>query len=73
MTGAKNDLDEFLSKGELIAAPQRGDLLQGTVIALDPSGLILDLGLKRDGIVLKADLDKLPDQEGKFGWETPYP
>ena len=67
MTGAKNDLDEFLSQGDLIAAPQRGDLLQGTVIALDPSGLIIDLGLKRDGIVLKADLDKLPDQEGQFG------
>ena len=67
MTGTNHDLDEFLSEGELIAAPERGDLLQGTVIALDHSGLIIDLGLKRDGIVLKADLDKLPDQEIKFG------
>jgi small subunit ribosomal protein S1 len=39
----------------------RGDVRVGTVLAHGPQGLIVDLGLKRDGVVLPAELEKLAD------------
>ena len=53
---------------ESISVPEanRGDLLQGRVIALDSYGIIVDLGLKRDGLVPRADLELLPPAESKL-------
>ena len=31
--------------------PQAGDIRTGVIVAITPQGLIIDLGLKRDGIV----------------------
>ena len=36
---------------------ERGDLVSGVVLAVDNYGLIVDVGLKRDGIVPRRDLD----------------
>ncbi len=66
MPETPEDLEFLLSHLNQIAQPKRGDLLQGTVIAADSSGLVVDLGLKRDGIVPRADLDKLPPEEADF-------
>jgi small subunit ribosomal protein S1 len=57
------DLASLLSAEELFPNAERGDLLQGIVIALDTNGLIIDLGMKRDGVIPRSDLDKLPDRE----------
>lgn len=51
----------LLSQSEPRAIPKRGDLLRGFVIALGQEGLIVDLGLKRDGVVPLADLEKVAD------------
>jgi small subunit ribosomal protein S1 len=39
--------------------PERGDIVTGTVLAVDNFGLIVDVGLKRDGVVSRKDLEKM--------------
>jgi small subunit ribosomal protein S1 len=39
--------------------PERGEIITGTVLAVDKQGLIVDIGLGRDGIVLRQDLERL--------------
>jgi small subunit ribosomal protein S1 len=63
MSEAPDNLEYLLSKLDTISLPRRGDLLTGLVIALDPKGAVVDLGLKRDGIIPVADLDSLPTEE----------
>lgn len=48
------------------SAPQRGDLLRGTIIAMDSHGMIVDVGLKRDGVISRIDLEKLPPTESSL-------
>jgi small subunit ribosomal protein S1 len=43
--------------------PQEGDIRTGTIVAITPQGVIVDLGLKRDGIVPVSDLNKLEPEE----------
>ena len=43
--------------------PQIGDIRKGVVVALSPQGIIVDLGVKRDGLVPQSDLQKLSDEE----------
>ena len=40
-------LEESFAREE----PQRGDIIQGTVLAIDHLGMIVDVGLGRDGVV----------------------
>ena len=42
--------------------PQEGDIRTGTIVAMTPQGAIVDLGLKRDGIVPTSDLNKLEQE-----------
>jgi small subunit ribosomal protein S1 len=37
--------------------PERGDIVTGTILAVDHHGLIVDVGLKRDGVVLRKDIE----------------
>ena len=52
--------DDFLTLVDSIEKVQRGTLLTGQIIAIDALGVIVDLGLKRDGVIPSADLDRLP-------------
>ena len=53
--------------------PQRGDVLSGRVVALDTQGMIVDLGLKRDGVVPRAELDKLREEGVEFEVDQEVP
>jgi small subunit ribosomal protein S1 len=53
--------------------PQRGDVLSGRVVALDTQGMIVDLGLKRDGVVPRAELDKLREEGVEFQVDQEVP
>lgn len=44
-------------------APQVGEIRTGIIVAKTQQGIIIDLGLKRDGIVPVSDLNKLGDEE----------
>lgn len=59
MDHSGEDLEALLAGEEPVSLPQRGQVLEGTVLLVDTSGLIVDLGLKRDGVIPRSDLDNL--------------
>ena len=66
MSEAPNYLECLLSELDEIYLPQRGDLLHGVIISLSPKGGVVDLGLKRDGVIPQSDLAKLPAGEANL-------
>lgn len=66
MVDAQENLESLLSQEYQVTEPQRGDLLRGTVLSIDAKGIIVDLGLKRDGVVPDADLEILPPEEANI-------
>jgi len=59
----KEDLQQLLTEAGEVPDPRRGDLLTGRVISNDSYGMIVDLGLKRDGVIPSSDLELLPPEE----------
>ncbi|HRO25236.1 MAG TPA: S1 RNA-binding domain-containing protein, partial [Promineifilum sp.] len=57
-----NSLEDLLDQHDY-ELPQPGDIRTGVIVANTPQGLIIDLGLKRDGIVPQSDLAKLEPEE----------
>jgi small subunit ribosomal protein S1 len=46
---------------------ERGDLVSGNIVAIDGQGLIVSVeGMKRDGVVLRKDLERLGVQPDKY-------
>ncbi len=43
--------------------PEAGDIRKGVIVDISPEGIIIDLGLKRDGFVPQVDLAKLTEAE----------
>ncbi len=43
--------------------PSVGDIRQGIIVAISDQGIIVDLSLKRDGLVQPSDLDELDPEE----------
>ncbi|MCI0395369.1 MAG: S1 RNA-binding domain-containing protein [Chloroflexi bacterium] len=43
--------------------PEVGDIRTGVIVAISPQGIIIDLGLKRDGLVPPTDLQELSEEE----------
>lgn len=62
-----NEFEQLLTEAAAVPDARRGDLLTGKVISTDDWGMIVDLGLKRDGVVPRADLDLLPPEEARIG------
>jgi small subunit ribosomal protein S1 len=50
--------------------PERGDLLNGVIVAVDSQGVIVDLGMKRDGVVPRTDLERMEGRVFKVGEEV---
>ena len=57
-----NSLQDLLDQHDY-ELPQVGDIRIGTIVAMTPQGVIVDLGLKRDGIAPLSDLQKLEPEE----------
>jgi small subunit ribosomal protein S1 len=55
------DFLALLEQSLSVEQPVRGDIVTGTVLAIDNMGLLIDLGMKRDGVVPRSDLDRLSD------------
>ncbi len=45
---------------------ERGDIVTGAILAVDNYGLIVDIGLKRDGIVSRKDLERMGVEASSF-------
>jgi len=52
-------MDVLLQEGYDYRPPRRGDIRRGVVLSVDSERVVLDLGLKRDGIVSATDLQRL--------------
>lgn len=50
--------------------PERGDLLNGVIVAIDNQGMIVDLGMKRDGVVPRTDLERMEGRVFTVGEEV---
>ncbi len=61
------DFAALLDASFAMEQPERGDILTGTVLAIDNQGMIVDVGLKRDAVVPRSDLERL---EGEFRFEV---
>ena len=53
------DFAALLEASFQVEQPERGDIVTGVIMAVDNQGLIVDIGLKRDGIVPRKDLERL--------------
>jgi small subunit ribosomal protein S1 len=49
----------LLEESFAVEQPVRGDIVTGIVQSIDNMGLLIDLGMKRDGVVPRADLERL--------------
>ncbi len=45
---------------------ERGDIVSGSILAVDNYGLIVDIGLKRDGVVPRKDLERMNVEASDF-------
>lgn len=61
-TNFAEELAELLEQHDY-DLPQVGDIRKGIVVATSQQGVIVDLGLKRDGLVPPSDLSKLSQKE----------
>lgn len=50
---------QYLEQDTDFGHPERGDLREGTIVEMRPSELLINVGLKRDGIIPQSDLQKL--------------
>ena len=57
-----NFMEELLDQHDY-EEPQVGDIRKGIIVAITPQGVIVDLGLKRDGLVPSSDVSKLEPEE----------
>jgi small subunit ribosomal protein S1 len=67
-------MDVLLQEGYDYRSPRRGDIRRGVVLSVESERVVLDLGLKRDGIVSASDLQRLgQDTAGRMqvGDEVP--
>jgi small subunit ribosomal protein S1 len=67
-------MDVLLREGYDYRPPRRGDIRRGVVLSVDSERVVLDLGLKRDGIVSDTDLQRLgqdPAGSMQVGDEVP--
>jgi small subunit ribosomal protein S1 len=63
MTDEKTDsLQELLDQHDY-SLPKVGDIRKGIIVAINDQDIIVDLGLKRDGLVPPTDLSKLDPEE----------
>ncbi len=66
------DFAALLEESFAVEQPERGDIVMGTVLAVDNQGLIVDVGLKRDAVVPRNDLERLgTDVTYEVGQEIP--
>ncbi|MCP4418977.1 MAG: S1 RNA-binding domain-containing protein, partial [Chloroflexi bacterium] len=57
-----NLMEEFLDQHDY-KEPTVGDIRKGIIVAITPQGVIVDLGLKRDGLVPSSDLSKMESED----------
>jgi small subunit ribosomal protein S1 len=55
-------MEEWLTDEFMYREPVRGEIRRGIVVALEPRGALLDVGLKRSGFVPREDIERLEEE-----------
>ena len=50
---------KYLEEGEDFDLPSRGDLREGTIVEVRSSEILVNIGVKRDGVIPQSDLSRL--------------
>lgn len=61
------DFATLLEESFRVEPIAKGDILPGTILAIDDQGILVDVGLKRDGIVPRTDVENLDDCDFEVG------
>jgi small subunit ribosomal protein S1 len=65
--GPADTMATLLAESEDSRTPQRGEIVEGTVMGWDRDGMLVDIGAKSEGIVPRHELQSLgPDPESKY-------
>lgn len=67
ISGEQSEFAALLEEALAVAEVRRGEVLTGTVLYVDSQGAIIDVGLKRDGVVPRSDLDRMGDLSSTIG------
>ena len=62
----ENDFAAMLEAYIEVAPPEQGELLKGTVVEIDTEGILVDLGLKREGLVPVSDLERAEKSKEQY-------
>jgi small subunit ribosomal protein S1 len=55
-------MEEWLTDEYMYKEPVRGEIRTGIVVAVEPRGALLDVGLKRSGFVPRDDIERLEEE-----------
>ncbi len=58
---------ELLENAYTFRMPNRGDILEGTVVKIDPDQILVDIGFKTEGVVPGAELERIKPETIKVG------
>lgn len=60
---AESEMDFLaLLEESFVNQPMRGDIVVGVIQSIDSMGMLVDLGMKRDGVVSRSDLERLGEE-----------
>lgn len=57
-----NPLAELLREECARVLPERGDVMEGTIVSISPAEILVDVGCKSEGVVLARDLERLDSE-----------
>lgn len=57
--GASNPMSELLDQGYAYSLPRRGDIVEGTIVSITSTEMLVDIGCKSEGVVTSRDLEQL--------------
>ena len=57
--GPKDGTDDTVSDDYTYRPPKRGEIRHGTIIAIGKDGVVIELGLKREGIIPQNDVQRV--------------
>ena len=58
---------ELLENAYTFRMPNRGDILEGTVVKIDPDQILVDIGFKSEGVVPGAELERIKPETIRVG------
>src|SRR5688572_4410496 len=65
-TDSESDFKSLFESSDNARSPERGDVISGRVLSLESQGMIVDLGLKRDAVIPRAEVEKLAEEGMAF-------